>query len=188
MFAVVDIETTGPLFPKGRIMEIAIVMHDGFEIVDTFVTLINSGASIQPFVSKLTGINQEMLADAPSFFDVAATISQLTKEAIFVAHNVQFDYSFIQKEFKQLGFVFERKRYCTLQNAKRLIPSLPSYKLNKLCESLSIPFENHHRAQFDATATAALFELLLAEERKQQQLSKAKFNPLEMAFKGLLEK
>ncbi len=163
MFAIVDIETCGSSFEyrKGRITDICIVIHDGLQIVDKFSTLINPECHIASFYSKLTGITDEMVADAPKFHEVAKKILELTENRIFVAHNVGFDYNFIREEFASLGYKYKREKLCTVRLSRKLIPGKVSYSLGNLCESLGIENEARHRAEGDAVATAKLFSLLL---------------------------
>ncbi len=161
LYSVIDLETTGGNAKQGRITEVAIYKFDGEKIVDEFHSLINPECSIPPFVKRLTGISDEMTAQAPKFYEVAKDIIQITERTNFVAHNVKFDYSFLNAEFASLGYNFKRERYCTLQLSQLLIPNLPSYSLGNLCNSLDIPLEGRHRAYGDALATVSLFKKLL---------------------------
>ncbi len=163
MFAIIDIETCGQKFrhPQGRIIDIAILIHDGLQVVERFSTLINPGCYISGFYSNLSGITNDMVADAPHFHQVAKKIVELTEGKIFVAHNVGFDYSFIKEEFAFLGYNFRREKLCTVKLSRKLLPKRISYSLGHLCASLNIPIVNRHRALGDAEATAILFDLLL---------------------------
>jgi DNA polymerase-3 subunit epsilon len=167
MFAIVDIETTGGSPRKEKITEIAIFIHDGLKIVDEFSTLINPECTIPYFITGLTGITNEMVADAPKFYEVAKEIVQITEGQIFVGHNVNFDYSFVRQEFKNLGFEYNRKTLDTVRYARHVIPGLKSYSLGRLCKQLSIPITNRHRAAGDALATTKLLELLLSQDQKK---------------------
>lgn len=163
MFAIIDIETCGNKFgyPQGRIIEIAIVIHDGLQVTEKFSTLINPGCHISGFYSNISGINNDMVADAPHFHQVAKKIVEMTEGRIFVAHNVGFDYGFIKEEFAFLGYKFRREKLCTVRLSRKLLPKRISYSLGHLCASLNIPIEGRHRALGDAEATAKLFDLLL---------------------------
>ncbi len=165
MYAIIDIETTGSQPSQDRITEIAIFIHDGNQIVDKYATLINPQRSIPYYISQLTGITDEMVQDAPKFYEVAKEIVQFTEGKVFVAHNVRFDYSFVKKEFADLGFTFQRKTLCTVRLSRSLIPGLPSYSLGKLCKSIDIDLQMRHRAIGDAEATAKLFDKLLKINR-----------------------
>ena len=172
MFAIIDIETCGGKFEfrKGRIIEIAILIHDGLTVVDKFSTLINPECYISPYFTNISGITNEMVADAPKFFEVAKQIIEITKDQIFVAHNVGFDYGFVREEFASLGYKYKRDTLCTVRLSRKLLPGKTSYSLGKLCDSLGIEIENRHRAEGDAVATAKLFDLLLEAKSSHPQL------------------
>ncbi len=172
MFTIIDIETTGSVHKYGKITEIAIYVHNGSAITDYFSTLINPEMDIPISISRLTGITNPMVAQAPRFFEVARTIAELTQGRIFVAHNVHFDYSFIREEFLRLGYDFVRKKLCTVQLSRKIFPGLSSYSLGVLCQSLEIPIENRHRASGDALATVRLFEKLLARNCELARIPK----------------
>ncbi|UCG27858.1 MAG: GIY-YIG nuclease family protein [Bacteroidales bacterium] len=165
MYTIVDIETTGGSYQYDRITEIAVYVHDGEKITDEFTTLINPERSIPYFITALTGITNDMVVDAPKFYEVAREIVELTEGKIFVAHNANFDYQFIRQEFKSLGFNFKRKVLCTVKLCRKIMPGLRSYSLGNLCNELNIRIETRHRAAGDARATAALFKLLLSLNR-----------------------
>ncbi|MFL2623341.1 MAG: exonuclease domain-containing protein [Flavobacteriaceae bacterium] len=164
MYAIVDIETTGGKYNEEGITEIAIYKHNGKQIIDQFISLINPKRPIQPYVVNLTGISNKMLRSAPKFFEVAKRIVEITKDCVLVAHNAKFDYRILSLEFDRLGFKFERKNLCTVELSKQLIPDLPSYSLGKLVRALGIPMSDRHRASGDAMATTKLFELLLNKD------------------------
>lgn len=164
MYAILDIETTGGQFNEEGITEIAIYKFDGHQIVDQFISLVNPEIPIQPFVVKLTGINNSMLVSAPKFHEVAKRIVEITKDCIIVAHNTVFDYRILRTEFSRLGYDFQAKTLCTVELAKILIPEQPSYSLGKLVRALGIPMTNRHRAEGDALATVKLFKMLLDKD------------------------
>ncbi len=164
MYVILDIETTGGKYNEEGITEIAIHRFNGHEVVDKFISLINPEKEIQPFVVKLTGINNNMLRNAPKFHEVAKRIVEITQDAVLVAHNAQFDYRILRTEFKRLGYNFERETLCTVELSKKLIPDQESYSLGKLVRSLGIPVTDRHRANGDALATVKLFKLLLSKD------------------------
>ncbi|MCM5664079.1 exonuclease domain-containing protein [Galbibacter mesophilus] len=164
MYAILDIETTGGKYNEEGITEIAIYRFDGHKVVDRFISLVNPEKEIQPFVVKLTGINNSMLQTAPKFHEVAKRIVEITEDATLVAHNAQFDYRILQTEFRRLGYDYQRKSLCTVELAKELMPEQPSYSLGKLVRSLGIPVSDRHRASGDAQATVKLFKMLLAKD------------------------
>ena len=164
MYAVIDIETTGGFAQRNRITEIAIYVFDGTKIVEEFRSLVNPEREIPNYIALLTGINNDMVASAPSFKSIAPTIEELTKDKIFVAHNAGFDYSFIRKEFRELGINFVRKKLCTVRLSRNIIPGLHSYGLGTLCATLGIPIEHRHRAFGDARATVSLLHYLIKHD------------------------
>ena len=164
MYAILDIETTGGKYNEEGITEIAIYKFDGHQIVDQFFSLVNPEKNIQPFVINLTGINNQMLRNAPKFHEVAKRIIEITDNCTIVAHNAQFDNRILSTEFDRLGYPFEKNMLCTVELSKKLIPDLPSYSLGKLVRSLGIPITDRHRAQGDAKATVELFKLLLEKD------------------------
>jgi len=167
LYAIIDIETTGGQPSQDRITEIAIFIHDGHQIVDKYNTLINPERPIPYFITQLTGITDAMVQDAPKFHEVARDIVKFTEDKIFVAHNVRFDYSFLKKEFADLGYTYQRKTLCTVRLSRSLMPGLPSYSLGKLCKSINIDLKLRHRAIGDAEATAVLFDRLLKINQKE---------------------
>ncbi len=168
LYAIVDIETTGGSAAYHKITEICVLLHDGKEVIKKFYSLINPECHIPLNITLLTGITDEMVAAAPMFHEVAKEIYEITDNAIFVAHNVNFDFSFLKKEFEELGGEFVRKKLCTVRLSRKLIPGFRSYSLGKLCESLNIIVENRHRAHGDAEATAKLFTMLLEIDKNQE--------------------
>lgn len=167
MYCIVDIETTGGNHSTGKITEIAIYKHDGFKIIDEYQSLLNPEIPIPSFITKLTGIDNQMVRTAPRFFEVAKEIVEITKGCTFVAHNVGFDYNFIKAEFAQLGYSWELPRVCTVKLSRKAFPGLPSYSLGKLCRELEIPLNDRHRAAGDAHATTLLFERILRSNKLQ---------------------
>ncbi len=160
-YAIVDIETTGGNASGSRITEIAIVVHDGTRVTDRFETLVNPEKEIPLPIFALTGINNEMVRDAPIFDDIAEKVAQLLTDRIFVAHNVNFDYSFVRHQLEASGLKWTARKLCTVRAARKIKPGLVSYSLGNLCRSLDIPLQNRHRAGGDADATAILFAKLL---------------------------
>lgn len=168
MYAILDIETTGGQFNEEGITEIAIYRYDGHEIVDQFISLLNPEKPIQPFVVKLTGINNAMLRSAPKFYEVAKRIIEITEGCILVAHNAQFDYRVLRTEFRNLGYDFEKQTLCTVELSQKLLPEQPSHSLGKLVRALGIPMSDRHRATGDALATVQLFKLLLQKDTEKE--------------------
>ncbi len=165
MYAVIDIETTGGSARHERITEIAVYIHDGKTIVDEYATLVNPERNIPYFITSLTGITNEMVEDAPKFYEVARKIVELTEGNVFVAHNARFDYSFIRQEFGMLGYNFRRPLLDTVSLSRKLLPGHRSYSLGNLCKDLGIEISGRHRASGDAMATVRLLELLLEKDK-----------------------
>jgi len=166
MYAIIDIETTGGSSRIEKITEIAIYLHDGQQITGEFSSLVNPERNIPYFITNLTGITNEMVEDAPRFYEIAKTIVELTEGRTFVAHNARFDYSFIREEFKSLGFNFKRNLLDTVALSRKLFPGHTSYSLGNICKDLKININGRHRAAGDALATVRLFEMLLERDRE----------------------
>ncbi len=167
-FAIVDIETTGGNSIRNKITEVAIYIHDGEKIIDEFISLVNPECPIAPFITNLTGISNEMVEDAPKFYEIAKDIVTITDGAVFVAHNAQFDYNFIREEFKSLGYNYSRDYLCTVKLSRKVLPGFASYSLGNLCSNLGIKIANRHRAAGDALATVKLFEMIMNRDPNQE--------------------
>ncbi|GAB2988244.1 exonuclease domain-containing protein [Cyclobacterium sediminis] len=166
MYAIVDIETTGGFSANNRIIEIAVVFHDGEQITGQFETLLDPEMSVPGFITGLTGIDAQMLVGAPKFSAIAGKLYKLLEGKVFVAHNVGFDYSFVKQAFERAGMVYKPKRLCTVRLSRKLFPGLKSYSLGRLCESRGIVVNDRHRAMGDAWATSILFGQLLQEDKE----------------------
>ena len=162
LYAIVDIETTGGNASGSRITEIAILIHNGTKVIERFETLVNPEREIPLPIVALTGISNAMVRKAPLFREIAPTVFELLSGKVFVAHSVNFDYSFVRHELQEAGFKWTAKKLCTIRAARKIRPGLGSYGLGNLCRALEIPNENRHRAGGDANATAVLFSKLLA--------------------------
>jgi DNA polymerase-3 subunit epsilon len=186
LYAIVDIETTGGSSRIEKITEIAIFQHDGERITGELVTLINPERNIPYFITNLTGITNEMVEDAPKFYEVAKKIIEFTEGRVFVAHNARFDYSFVREEFKALGYNYKRSVLDTITLGRKLLPGHRSYSLGNICRDLKIEINGRHRAAGDALATVRLFEMLLnkeyetagIKERPFRNKRESKLNPL----------
>lgn len=161
MYAIVDIETTGGHASSNAITEIAIYVHDGERVVKHYKTLINPQQKIPLYITALTGISNAMVASAPLFEEIAAEIFDLLKDNVFIAHSVNFDFSFVNHQLKQNGYELKVKKICTVRLSRKVFSGLASYSLGNICRYLQIPIEDRHRADGDARATVTLFERLL---------------------------
>lgn len=160
LYAITDIETTGGYAASNGITEIAVYIHDGQQVIDSFETLVNPHQPIPRFVQSLTGITDDMVQLAPSFEEIAPRLMDLFQGKVFVAHNVNFDYSFINHQLQSLGYQLNCKKLCTVRYTRKIFPKLASYSLGNLCRHFDIPVYNRHRAAGDAKATVQLLELL----------------------------
>jgi DNA polymerase III subunit epsilon len=171
-YAIVDVETTGGHSQTGKITEIAIVIYQQGVVTERFSSLINPECGIPYFITRLTGISNAMVADAPRFYEVAKQVVEMTEDAIIVGHNVAFDYGFLRHEYLRLGYHYRRQTICTVRLARKVVPGMRHYNLDALCQHFDITNFDRHRALGDAEATCILFEKLMhidAEAFSQQQ-------------------
>ncbi len=161
MYAIVDIETTGSHAHSNGITEIAIVLHNGKEVEGRYSSLVNPHYPIPRFVAALTGITNDMVAGAPDFSEIAQTVYNHLEGRIFIAHNVNFDYSFIKYHLKEAGFEWNARKLCTVRLSRTAFPGLRKYGLDWLCQELNILNGERHRATGDAEATAILFDMII---------------------------
>ncbi len=168
LFAIVDVETTGGHASGHAMTEIAIVLHDGTKVVDNYSQLLNPKQHIPLNIQTLTGITPDMVEDAPTFPEVADEVREFLGDHIFVAHNVNFDYSFVKSAFASVGIDYNPKRMCSVRYARRVEKGLKSYSLGNLCKHFKVNNEAAHRAWGDATATAKIMEYLLEKDKDGQ--------------------
>ena len=169
-YAIVDIETTGGTPANSKITEIAIIITDGVKIQDKYETLVNPEQKIPYNITRITGIDDAMVANSPRFFEVGKTILEYLKGRTFVAHNVNFDYGQIKREYQDLGFEFEASKLCTVRMSRKVFPGLPSYSLGKLSKSLGVELTQHHRAMADTAATTEIFHMILEKDKEAQEV------------------
>ncbi len=166
-FVVFDLETTGAKAPPCKITEIGAYRVRGGEVLDKFHTLVNPETPIPHFITGLTGIDDEMVADAPIFSDIIHDLLEFIGNSVMVAHNSGFDMRFLNHE---IGMVFPNHKLanpclCTVQLSRRLLPDILNHKLKTVAEHYDIDLTNHHRAAADAFATAHIFVNLLSRAR-----------------------
>ena len=157
----VDLETTGVNPVRDRITEIGLVIVQG-DSVTRWSTLINPGCRIPPFIQGLTGITDEMVADAPSFADVADEVESRLANFTFIAHNARFDYGFLKNEFKRLGRRFQPNVVCTVKLSRRLFPAFHKHNLDSLIERHGLTVTERHRALDDAELIWQFWQKLYA--------------------------
>ena len=160
-FAIVDIETTG-LYHQGHgITEISVVHLDENGIRPAFSGLIDPERNIPQNITRLTGIDDNMVSEAISLEEALPEVLSALEDRIFVAHNVNFDYQFLKSAFEKHGKGFNFKRICSLRYARKMVPELRSHRLSLLCRHFEITNHARHRAYGDAMATAELFQSLM---------------------------
>ena len=169
-YAIIDIETTGTRAARDRITEVAVVLFDGKTILDSWQSLVNPETYIPYGITELTGITQEMVDDAPKFYEIGKKVVEMTEGAIFTAHNVRFDYSFIREEFKRLGYTYSRKQLCTVRLSRKAFPGMGSYSLGSLIYQFEIVVKDRHRAMADAMATTELLGKILNREENEEEV------------------
>ncbi|MDP4104735.1 MAG: ATP-dependent DNA helicase DinG [Bacillota bacterium] len=183
-FVVVDLETTGNSPKKGdKIIQFAAVVIENGKITESFSSLINPNQPIPIFIEELTGLNDEMVKDAPNFSEIAPKVISLLEDAYFVAHNVLFDLSFLQEELIQSGYEgFFGSIIDTVELARILYPTADGYKLSDLAIQEGLQHDRPHQADSDAEVTA---ELLLIFLERASQLPRKTLNQLVQLSGGL---
>lgn len=158
-YAFVDIETTGSSAQLGRITEVAIILMCDQQVIDTFQSLVNPETIIPPFITKVTGIDDTMVAKAPVFADIAQSVWEKLEGCIFVAHNVRFDYKFLKQEFGRLDMEFQAEQLCTVKLSRQLYPEHSRHGLDALVERFDLNIEHRHRALDDCQLMVDLWQL-----------------------------
>ncbi|MBX4188784.1 DNA polymerase III subunit epsilon [Candidatus Saccharibacteria bacterium] len=148
----VDVETTGMSYSRGRVIEVAAIRVEDGQVIDSLSSLVDPGMNLPPFITGLTGITDSDLKHAPSFHDIAAELHAMLQGAVFVAHNVRFDYGFLKHEFRRAGRDFNPKLLCTVRLSKALYPTVRGHKLQDLIDRCDIEVTSRHRAYDDALA------------------------------------
>ena len=167
--AIVDLETTGAHPAWDRVTEIAVVEVQDGEVVSEWSTLVNPGTSIPPAIQALTGITNAMVADAPSFDDLAPGLYERLEGRVFVAHNARFDYGFLRHSFERAGLRFQARTLCTVKLSRRLYPEQARHNLDSLIARHGLQCNARHRALGDAQAVWQ-FLRVAAEERGAELL------------------
>jgi DNA polymerase-3 subunit epsilon len=160
----VDIETNGGNGERGRITEIAVIRVEQGDIVDKFTTLVNPGSPIPHWITSLTGITNADLEGAPYFDEIADDLHRIMEGAIFVAHNVRFDYSFVKRQLEACGYKFAPKLFCTVRMSRAMYPEHKGHSLEKIIGRHGIVVGGRHRAYDDAKAIYDFTNLAIAEK------------------------
>ena len=164
VFTVVDLEATGSRPQVDRILEVGMVRLEGGRIVERYGSLVNPLVPIPRWIRGLTGIDEPMLQDAPRFHQVAPQVMRLLEDAVFVAHNVDFDYPFLRWHLQQAGIEADPwPQLCTVRLCQRSHPEWRAFRLDAVCRRLEIPLRRHHRAVADAEGCARVLQSLLGE-------------------------
>src|SRR5947207_10686924 len=166
-FVVLDTETTGLRPGSHRVIEVAGIRIKGGEVIGSFQSLLNPGTRLPAFIVQFTGITQDMVNTAPKAAEILPDFLQFIDGAILVGHNIGFDIGFLGYEARLLGYDFPIDGLDTIPLARRFLPGLRRFKLDKVAERLKIPAANRHRALGDARVTAAVFIKLLALAQEQ---------------------
>jgi len=161
--AFVDIETTGCTPGMHRVIDVAVIGATGDRVDFEWQSLVNPGVRIPAGITALTGIDNEMLADAPPFEHIARELRERLEGRVFVAHNVRFDYGFIRREFGYLGTEWRSPNLCTVRLSRALYPEMPRHNLDAVMERHGIHVENRHRAMPDAQVLLAFWRKLRGE-------------------------
>lgn len=163
-FSVVDVETTGLGPANNNIIEIGLVKIKNFKVIDRYNSFINPGRSIPPFITQFTGISNDDVYDAPFFEDLVKPLQDFLEDSVLVGHNLQFDLSFLRKEFQVCGVEnYQPLQLCTLRLARRMLPNLKSRSLGNLANYLHLKNEDAHRAYADAEVTAKILHHLVEQ-------------------------
>lgn len=157
-FAFLDIETTGGNSSHDRITEIGIRFWRSGAVIGEWQTLLNPEARISSFIQRLTGISNDMVAQAPLFGEVVDELEERLEGCVFVAHNARFDYGFIKSEFRRLGRVFSARVLCTVKLSRRLYPEFRRHNMDALIARHGLEQVQRHRAMGDVSAMLAFFE------------------------------
>jgi DNA polymerase III subunit epsilon len=170
--AFVDIETTGGSLSLHRIIDVAVIGATGDRVDFEWQSLVNPGVHVPEGITALTGIDNEMLLDAPPFERIARELRERLEGRVFVAHNVRFDYGFIRREFAAIGTPWRSPNLCTVRLSRALYPLMPRHNLDAVMERHGIVIENRHRAMPDAQALLAFWRKVRAAW-PQEQLQRA---------------
>lgn len=163
----VDIETNGGSGDRGRITEIALIRVENGEIVEEYSSLVNPGGSLPYWITKLTGITNEDVANAPYFDEIAGEVYRILEGAIFVAHNVRFDFSFIKRQLEAVGYSFRPKLFCTVRMSRALYKEHKGHSLEKIIARHTIAVEDRHRAMADTRAILDFTRLAIQEKGRE---------------------
>jgi DNA polymerase-3 subunit epsilon len=190
-FTVIDLEATGPISEGNHMIDVGIVRIEKGKVVQTYQSLLHSPRAVPPSITQLTGIRDDDLVDAPLFKDIVGEILPLFENSIFVGHNANFDYGFLNLELMRLGKPLICPYLCTKELTHRMLPDLPKLGLDALMEYFQIRDIERHRALPDAELTARILLELLKMKKIEEGISEIviseKDNPLDPQRNKLIE-
>ncbi len=157
-FVFLDIETTGASARFSRITEIGALRVENYQVVATYNQLVNPEVPIPAFITAMTGISNDMVWEQPTFKGIAHDLELFLSDALFIAHNVNFDYGFIREEYARIGNAFSMDRLCSVQLSRKLYPEHRTHKLDAIIDRLGISVANRHRAMDDAEVIWKFFQ------------------------------
>lgn len=166
--AFVDLETTGVQPGVHRVIDVAVIGATGGQLDFEWQTLVHPGARITGGITALTGITDEMIADAPPFERVARELRERLAGRVFVAHNVRFDYGFIRREFARMGSEWRAPNLCTVRLSRALYPEMPRHNLDAVMEKHGITVQQRHRAMPDAQVLWQFWQKLRTDWSREQ--------------------
>ena len=181
-FVVFDIETTGLSHLKNNITEIGAVLIEDGKLIRRFNELINPEQEISDEIIELTGITNEMVADKPLISEILPKFIEFAEDAVFVAHNAEFDISFIRTNCKRLNIEFNPTFIDTMGFARAVLPHLKNHKLNTLSKELGVKLLNHHRADSDAEACSGILLELIKIIEKDGKVFDKNINSIETSW------
>ena len=163
----VDIETSGGSWRNSRVIEVAAIRYENGEVIGQFQTLINPGTSIPYYITQITGLADGDVALSPQFAEIAPELFEFMQGAVFIAHNVRFDYSFLKAEFAACGYDLKPRLLCTVRLSRALYAQHKGHSLQKLIERHDIATDARHRAMADARAILDFSQIAHSEHGQE---------------------
>jgi DNA polymerase-3 subunit epsilon len=160
---IIDIETTGGTALRHRITEVGVVKIHRGQIIDKYKTLINPDKDIPKYITELTGIDNQMVADAPYFDEIAGKLDEIFRGSYFMAHNVNFDFSFVKRQMSALGYDFRPRLLCSVKLSRSLEKNVSGHSLEKIIRRNKIQVSARHRAYDDAKVVKDYIDILVAK-------------------------
>ena len=187
-YVVFDLETTGFSPVHDEIIEIGAVKVRGGKVTDHYSVFVNPGRPIPPHITELTSIDDSMVADAPGIEVILPEFLEFCEGCALVAHNAEFDVSFVEEKAEKLGYLCDFTVLDTVQMARLLLTELNRFKLNTVCKHLGIKQEHHHRAVDDARVTAEVFIRFAEMLEEKEVYTVAQLNDMGSLSADLIKK